>query len=260
MRAIVKEVEPIPYQAQDSVEAALAVVPPESHRKRRRDEIPPSAVRMSYDVPQNVLPRYTTVLKAVDTGPTPPRPRVPDPLAVLQTPPPTTPRTREVTLETPVYIPTSPVLTPMSQRSPLEGIMSPVLQSPPLVAPPTPQVDDTPPETHHANLVIHGSETMLALAHDASTVFYSGCSISGTSDINALTDVTNCGPLSVQGAFGSSTQPMKRGLLGPLELDANLIPVCETRPSSRYPSSVPAVPWTTSMSAYSLPQTSGCSA
>ena len=179
---------------------------------------------MSYDIPPNVLPRYTTVLRAVDTGPTPPRPRVPDPLAVLRTPPTTAPRTRDVNLETPVYRPTSPVLIPMSQRSPLEGMMSPVLQSPPPVAPPTPQVNDTPPETHHANLVIHGSETMLARSHDASTVFDSACSISGTSDINALTDVTNCRPLSVQGTFGPSAQPKKRGLIGPLGLDAILLP------------------------------------
>ena len=225
MRAIVKEVEPIPYRASASVEAARSIVPPDSHRKRRRDDTPPSAVRMSYDILPNELPRYTTVLQAVDTGPTPPRPRVPDALAVLQTPPPTTPRTRDVTQETPVYMPTSPVLTPLSQRSPLEGMLSPELQSPPPVAPPTPQVADTPPpETHHANLVIHGTETMLALAHNSSTVFDSGCSISGTSDIHALTDVTNCGPLSVQGAFGPSTQPKKRGLLGPLGLDAILIP------------------------------------
>ena len=100
----------------------------------------------SCDIPPNVLPRYTTVLQAVDTGPTPPRRRVPDPLAILQTFPPMTPRTRDVTLETPVYMPTSPFLTPMSRRSPLESVMSPVLQSPLPVAPTILQDDDTPPE------------------------------------------------------------------------------------------------------------------
>ena len=180
MRAIVKEVEPIPYQAYASVEAARSIVPPDSHRKRRRDDTPPSAVRMSYDILPNELPRYTTVLQAVDTGPTPPRPRIPDALAVLQTPPPPTPRTRDVTQETPVYMPTS--------------------------------------------------------------------------------DVTNCGPLSVQGAFGPSTQPKKRGLLGPLGLDAILIPGMGNQTLSRYPSFVPAVPRATSMLASSLLQTSGCSA
>ena len=39
------------------------------------------------------------------------------------------------------------------------------------------------------------SETMLELAHDAPTVFDSKCSIGRTSDINAFTNVTNCGPL-----------------------------------------------------------------
>ena len=38
-----------------------------------------------------------------------------------------------------------------------------------------------------------------------------------------LHDVTECVTLSVQGAFGPSTQPSKRGKLGPLGLDAIMI-------------------------------------
>ena len=38
-----------------------------------------------------------------------------------------------------------------------------------------------------------------------------------------LHDVTECGTLSVQGAFGISIQPSKRGKLGPLGLDAIVI-------------------------------------
>jgi hypothetical protein len=66
-------------------------------------------------------------------------------------------------------------------------------------------------------------ETMLRLSDAPITVFDSGCSISGTSNITNLTDVTDCGLLSVQGAFGPSTQPKKRGLLAPLGLDAILL-------------------------------------
>jgi hypothetical protein len=67
------------------------------------------------------------------------------------------------------------------------------------------------------------SATMFSLHSAAQTVFDSGCSISGTSDPSALYDVTACGPLSVQGAFGPATQPAHRGKLGPLGLDAIVI-------------------------------------
>ena len=62
-----------------------------------------------------------------------------------------------------------------------------------------------------------------ALSKTATTVFNSGCSISGTSTIDNLYDATTCGSLSVQGAFGPSTQPAHRGKLGPLGLDAIVI-------------------------------------
>jgi hypothetical protein len=80
------------------------------------------------------------------------------------------------------------------------------------------------PDGHHANLVVVQTETMLRLSDAPITVFDSGCSISGTSNIINLTDITGCGPLSVQGAFGPSTQPKKRGLLTPLGLNAILLP------------------------------------
>ena len=77
---------------------------------------------------------------------------------------------------------------------------------------------------HQANLVVVQSETMLRMSSERVTVFDSGCSISGTCNVNALSNITDCGPMSVQGAFGPSTQPTKRGKLGPLGLDAILLP------------------------------------
>ena len=65
---------------------------------------------------------------------------------------------------------------------------------------------------------------MNALRSDPKTIFDSGCSISGTSDPHALTDLRDCGPLSVSGAFGPSAQPAHRGKLGPLGLDAIVLP------------------------------------
>jgi hypothetical protein len=60
---------------------------------------------------------------------------------------------------------------------------------------------------HHANLVVVQTETMLRLSDAPITVFDSGCSISGTSNITNLTDVTDCGPLSVQGASDPPLNP-----------------------------------------------------
>jgi hypothetical protein len=88
----------------------------------------------------------------------------------------------------------------------------------------TPSTVTIAPDGHHANLVVVQTETLLRLSDAPITVFDSGRSISGTSNITNLTDVTDCGPLSVQGAFGPSTQPKKRGLLTPLGLDAILLP------------------------------------
>jgi hypothetical protein len=80
------------------------------------------------------------------------------------------------------------------------------------------------PPGHYAKLVVVQSETMLCMSSAPTTVFDSGCSISGTSVLANLSDVTDCGPMSVQGAFGPSAQPTKRGLLTPLGLDAILLP------------------------------------
>ena len=80
------------------------------------------------------------------------------------------------------------------------------------------------PPGHYAKLVVVQSETMLRMSSAPTTVFDSGCSISGTSVLANLSDVTYCGPLSVQGAFGPAAQPTKRGLLTPLGLDAILLP------------------------------------
>jgi hypothetical protein len=77
---------------------------------------------------------------------------------------------------------------------------------------------------HHANLVVLRSETMLRLSSERVTIFDSGCSISGTSNVNALSNITDCPPMQVQGAFGPSTQPSKRGTRSPLGLEAILLP------------------------------------
>jgi hypothetical protein len=88
---------------------------------------------------------------------------------------------------------------------------------------PTPTVTFAPPG-HYAKLVVVQSETMLRMSSAPTTVFDSGCSISGTSVLANLSNVTDCGPMSVQGAFGPAAQPTKRGLLTPLGLDAILLP------------------------------------
>jgi hypothetical protein len=75
---------------------------------------------------------------------------------------------------------------------------------------------------HSAKLIIE-SHNMNALSKTAQVIFDSGCSITGTSNVSNLHDVTDCGSLSVQGAFGPSIQPSKRGKLGPLGLDAIVI-------------------------------------
>ena len=64
---------------------------------------------------------------------------------------------------------------------------------------------------------------MNALSNTSQVIFNSGYSIIGTSNVSNLHDVTECVTLSVQGAFGPSTQPSKRGKLGPLGLDAIMI-------------------------------------
>jgi hypothetical protein len=64
---------------------------------------------------------------------------------------------------------------------------------------------------------------MLRMSLAPTTVFDSGCSFSGTSVLVNLSDVTDCGPMTVQGAFGPSAQPTKHDLLTPLGLDAILL-------------------------------------
>ena len=85
-------------------------------------------------------------------------------------------------------------------------------------------MDDSDPSLpdHTANLVIE-SHVLNSLSKTSKVIFDSGCSISGTSNVHDLGDVTSCGPLSVQGAFGPSTLPTHRGKLGPLGLDAIVI-------------------------------------
>jgi hypothetical protein len=79
------------------------------------------------------------------------------------------------------------------------------------------------PHDHHAKYVVQ-TENMLRISTKPIRVFDSGCSISGTSDFNDLSDVTDCGPMTLQGAFGPPSQPTKCGLLTSLQLDAILIP------------------------------------
>jgi hypothetical protein len=90
-------------------------------------------------------------------------------------------------------------------------------------ASPHPTVTFAPPG-NYAKLVVVQSETMLRMSSAPTTVFDAGCSISGTSVLANLSDVTDCGPMSVQGAFGPAAQPTKRGLLTPLGQDAILLP------------------------------------
>ena len=82
--------------------------------------------------------------------------------------------------------------------------------------------DDGNDKDHSAKLIITDHQ-LKALSKTSKVIFDSGCSITGTSNINDLHDVEPCGTLSVQGAFGPSTQPAHRGKLGPLGLDAILL-------------------------------------
>ena len=88
---------------------------------------------------------------------------------------------------------------------------------------PHPTVIFAPPG-HYAKLDFVQSKTMLRMSSVPTTVFDSGCSISGTSVLANLSNVTDCGPMTVQGAFGPSAQPTNRGLLTPLGLDDILLP------------------------------------
>ena len=92
------------------------------------------------------------------------------------------------------------------------------------IRPPTPpkRKYDEISDDHSANLVIE-THIMNAPSNTSQVIFDSGCSITGTSNVSNLHDVTECGTLSVQGAFGPSIQPSKRGKLGPLGLDAIVI-------------------------------------
>ena len=77
----------------------------------------------------------------------------------------------------------------------------------------------TDKDDHSANLIVLEHQ-LKSLAKSSKIVFDSGCSITGTSNIHDLHDVTPCGTLTVQGAFGPAAQPVHRGKLGPLNLDA----------------------------------------
>lgn len=95
-----------------------------------------------------------------------------------------------------------------------------ILPTPSTYQPPNPpkrKRDDS--DDHSAKLIIL-EHHLKSLATTSKIVFDSGCSITGTSNIHDLHDVTPCGTLSVQGAFGPAAQPAHRGKLGPLNLDA----------------------------------------
>jgi hypothetical protein len=131
------------------------------------------------------------------------------------------------------FVPPTPPQPRSSTDSVVFRLMSPpvstsrprsVLDTPPTVLPTAVTDASDEPPVHHANLVVLRSETMLRLSSERVTIFDSGCSISGTSNVNALSNITDCPPMQVQGAFGPSTQPSKRGTLGPLGLEAILLP------------------------------------
>jgi hypothetical protein len=88
--------------------------------------------------------------------------------------------------------------------------------------PPNKRKHDDMDKDHSAKLVIE-THHMYKISKTSQIIFDSGCSITGTSNADNLHDVTDCGALSVQGAFGPSIQPSKRGKLGPLGLDAIVI-------------------------------------
>ena len=118
---------------------------------------------------------------------------------------PTSPQARSNVPPTVFKLAESPVPTPRDVYAPTPQI---VVWSP----------DDTHSHVtheHQANLVVIQSEIMLRMSSER---------VRGTCNLNALTDVAACGPMPVQGAFGPSTQPTKRGKLGPLVLDAILLP------------------------------------
>jgi hypothetical protein len=75
------------------------------------------------------------------------------------------------------------------------------------------------PEEHQAKFVI-----ATELSPTDRIVFDSGCSISGTFDVNNLAEIRPCGSLQVSGAFEPPTQPSQRGKYGPLGLDAIVLP------------------------------------
>ena len=196
LRAIVNEIEPIPLP---TVELQTGLQGHESHRKRRRSSVNEQSPLEISDIPRRKLGRFEPRTRVTHANtyvpPTPPQARssIAPPLFTLA--------------DSPV-----PYIRAAHVPEPLAVIWSP---------------DDThshEEQGHQANLVVIQSKTMLRMSSERATVFDSGCSISGTCNINALSDITACGPMSVQGTFGPATQPTKRGKLGPLGLDAILLP------------------------------------
>lgn len=57
----------------------------------------------------------------------------------------------------------------------------------------------------------------------ATFMWDSGANRSGTSNASILRNVTDCEPMSIQGAFGPPTHPTLKGELGPLKLDTVVI-------------------------------------
>jgi hypothetical protein len=197
LRAIAREVEPNPPDGSSPPPHPTA---PLSHKKRRRtadDDITPIKTK---DITRIKFRRFESGKRINQrtsfVPPTPPQPR---------------PSTDSV-----VFRLMSPPVSTSRPRS--------VLDTPPTVLPTAVTDASDEPPVHHANLVVLRSETMLRLSSERVTIFDSGCSISGTSNVNALSNITDCPPMQVQGAFGPSTQPSKRGTLGPLGLEAILLP------------------------------------
>lgn len=197
LRAIAREVEPNPPDGSSPPPHPTA---PLSHKKRRRtadDDITPIKTK---DITRIKFRRFESGKRINQrtsfVPPTPPQPRSSTDSVVfrLMSPPVSTSRPRSVLATPPTVLPTAVT-----------------------------DASDEPP-VHHANLIVLRSETMLRLSSERVTIFDSGCSISGTSNVNALSNITDCPPMQVQGAFGPSTQPSKRGTLGPLGLEAILLP------------------------------------
>jgi hypothetical protein len=188
LRAIVYEIEPIPLATVD-LQTGLQVH--ESHPKRRRSSAGERSPLEISDIPRRKLGRFETRTRATHAN---------------TYVPPTPPQARS-SIAPPLFNITDssvPIARDASYQEPLAVIWSP---------------DDT----HSRGTRAPGQPYRRPVRDNAPHVF-GALSRTGTCNVNALSNITDCGPTSVQGAFGPSTQPTKRGKLGPLGLDAILLP------------------------------------